>query len=191
MKAVGAMLVAAVLGAGLAGCDQGERASSSTTATTTTTTTPSVSTPSVSSTAGTVVPTGNPSEPTPVLDHSGFGAIKLGMTKEELEATGLVGGVAGPAGETCELYPLQSGNGGVWVQNDGTGVASIIVKGDVQTAEGVRTGATKAEVRAAYPALEEGVSWDAAPVGEGVKYGFLNDPVTDILVFKSAMVCHN
>ncbi|GAA1351656.1 hypothetical protein GCM10009660_49610 [Catellatospora bangladeshensis] len=209
MKVLGAAQVCAVLGAvlgvALAGCGTAQEAApAATSSTVSAPTTPApTSAPAVTSAVTpvatlTATPEGSMpavtvvgADPTPLIDHSGFGAIRLGMTAEQLTATGLVGGVEGPAGELCALYPLRSGGGSVWVQNDGTGVASIVVEGRARTTEGVRTGATTEQVRATYPALSEGANWNSVDLGGGVRYGFLGDPVTTILVFKSGMGCHN
>ncbi|MCE6996973.1 hypothetical protein LZG04_19505 [Saccharothrix sp. S26] len=92
---------------------------------------------------------------TPVLGHDGLGVIKLGMTREQLLATGLVGEPTTRMSAECDMYPLKSGNGSAWIQ-DGKGLMAILVEYGAVTAEGLPVDIGPADARLArtYPAGE-------------------------------------
>lgn len=179
MKVMGVVLV--VAGLALVGCTAqqdasiGSASSSSSAAavTTTTTATPSStsavapSTVTVQSTVTSTVPETVVVDTTPVLSHSAFGAIKLGMTREQLVATGLVGEPTLRMSPVCDMYPLKSGNGSAWIQ-DGQGLMAILVEYGAVTAEGLPVDIGPADPRLAqtYPS---GVPWQN---GGGVTAAF-------------------
>ncbi|GAA0257751.1 hypothetical protein GCM10010492_68420 [Saccharothrix mutabilis subsp. mutabilis] len=211
MKAIRPVLVAAVLGAGLVACTSTPQQAAPTTTSTTTATTTTTSTTTASPTAPpsaeptvppsaapTVAPdrepaTGKVADPTPVLDHGGFGVIRLGMSEEDLLATGLVTNDGTEQPGDCGFYRLASDTGAVFVRRDrGLGVVSIIVNGNVRTTEGIRPGSTTEEARATYPGFVDGPPWESADLGGGIRYGFGGRPIiSQLLLFRHMENCHN
>ncbi|MEU6151180.1 hypothetical protein ABZ816_14365 [Actinosynnema sp. NPDC047251] len=188
MKSFKAAVIVGALGVTLAGCTAGTPAAEQPPTAPSTSTSPATQVPPASDTKA-PAPTTSAAAASGVLDPGGFGAIRLGMTAEQLVATGLVEGPEGQ--ELCELYRLKSGEGSLWLQKDGTGVASIGLDRAARTPEGITFGSTAAEVRAAYPTLREGVSWSSVDRSGDTGYGFSGDPVTKLLVFKRDQGCHN
>ncbi|XVS64578.1 hypothetical protein ACQPYE_00505 [Actinosynnema sp. CA-299493] len=177
MKVMGVVL--AVAGLALVGCT-GEPAASggpSSTSSATTTTAPS-STSSVAPTAVTVRSTVTSTvvetvvvDTTPVLSHTGFGAIQLGMTREQLVATGLVGEPVLRMSAQCDMYEFRSGGGSAWIQ-DGKGLMAIIVKHGATTAEGLPVDISPVDPRVArtYPGGEAGPNGYKVWVEDDVSY---------------------
>ncbi|MEU4764239.1 hypothetical protein AB0H12_13365 [Actinosynnema sp. NPDC023794] len=165
MKVMGVVLV--VAGLAMVGCTAqpdasiGSASPASTTTTAVTTTAPSStsavapSTVTVQSTVTSTVQETVVVDTTPVLSHSAFGAIKLGMTREQLVATGLVGEPTLRMSSECDMYPLKSGNGSAWIQ-DGKGLMAILVNYGAVTAEGLPVEIGPADPRLAetYPSGE-------------------------------------
>ncbi|MCC8247499.1 hypothetical protein [Saccharothrix luteola] len=128
MKVMGGVVLV-VAGLALVGCTAqqdasiGSASSASTTTTAVTTTAPSStsavapSTVTVRSTVTSTVQETVVVDTTPVLSHSAFGAIELGMTREQLVATGLVGEPTLRMSALCDMYPLKSGNGSAWIRS--------------------------------------------------------------------------
>jgi hypothetical protein len=196
MKAIRPALVTAALGVALVACTTPPQAApiqpAGPTTTTTTTTAPVATAPTT--TASATPEAIAVADTTPLLDHGGLGAIRLGMTQAELEATGLVGDeiTEGQSGE-CSLYRFKSLEGGVFVEREtGRGVVSIIVEDDVRTPEGIRTGSTLKDAQAVFPGYVERVNWDAADLGGDVWYGFLGHPVVKgVLLYNHPRLCHD
>lgn len=180
------VVVLVVAGLALVGCTAGTDASigsassaSATTTTAVTTTAPSSasgtssasavapSTVTVRSTVTSTVQETVVVDTTPVLGHSAFGAVKLGMTREQLVATGLVGEPTLRMSAMCDMYPLKSGNGSAWIQ-DGQGLMAILMNHGAVTAEGLPVDIGPADPRLAetYPS---GESWED---GGGVTAAF-------------------
>jgi hypothetical protein len=197
MKAIRPALVTAALGVALVACTTPPQAAPTQPTTGSTTTTATSTTTAPTTTTGAATPEAiavDAADPTPLLDHGGLGAIRLGMTQAELEATGLVVRDDAPGeGATCALYHFKSLEGGVYVEREtGRGVVSIIVDDDVRTPEGIRTGSTLKEAQAAFPGYVERVNWDAADLGGDVWYGFLGHPVVKgVLLYNHPRLCHD
>jgi hypothetical protein len=117
--------------------------------------------PSQSRSQSTSPPTGSSDEPVtdpadpdyPVVGPTGYGGIRLGMTLEEAQATGLLGSPNYDAEGGCPSYDLLV---------DGSPYASVSISDTVQaiytsatqTPEGIGEGATFEQLKAVYPELE-------------------------------------
>lgn len=189
MKVFGVVLVVAALG--LVGCTAEQPQASppgSVTATTAASTT-AVSTvvpTSPSSSVPVDVPVAAPStvtstvvetvvvDPTPVLSHTGFGAIELGMTEEQLLATGLVARhPEDAAGGSCEAYKGKDGDRTVWVQG-AEGVVAIMVRDAARTPEEVPLDLHPDDpaLATAYPNGYRAYNEFRAPLHDDVVYWF-------------------
>ena len=104
--------------------------------------------PSVVETVVVTVTQGQPARPS-----VGYGPVKLGMSEQELVATGLVTAV--PGGE-CAAFTWTSDPGTVnaVLVARGRGVVRIKLPTGRQTSAGIGAGATLVQVKAAYPAGE-------------------------------------
>jgi hypothetical protein len=178
MKTKNVAMFALLLVAGLAGCTQTETARP-------TPTPPATSAPTATTTAsptetGTSPPSTTPSPP-PTLPHlgrAGFGALHLGMTKQEAAATGSTVGIntstPGQCGGIGDGYLSGSQNpngqhleGRLFFGSTGRLVAIYAFAG-VTTPEGIGLNSSYASVHATYPtwqALENRTNGrGAAPV---------------------------
>ncbi|OKI18190.1 hypothetical protein A6A25_11515 [Saccharothrix sp. CB00851] len=176
-------VVLVVAGLALVGCTAEPDASigtASAATTTTTSTTPPSSTSAVAPSTVTVRSTVTSTvqetvvvDTTPVLSHSAFGAIKLGMTREQLVATGLVGEPTLRISAQCDVYHFKSGNGAAWIQ-DGQGLMAINVKSGARTAEGLPVEISPADPRLTqtYPSGENGPNGYSVWVNDNVFYFF-------------------
>ncbi|GAA2989903.1 hypothetical protein [Actinokineospora diospyrosa] len=124
---------------------------------------------------------------TAILGPDGFGSLKLGMTAEQALATGRIlpqtpGGSPAP----CTMYraPGQPDNSYSVGISDKDGVVLIFGYGGARTPEGIGIGSTRAQVKRAYPKLEDGPnhSGAAVPGHPGTAYGFaiVDDKVTQL-----------
>ena len=91
----------------------------------------------------------------PVLGPDGLGSLKLGMNRDEAEATGLVEPFRNePNSGTClwrsALEGAPAGEGTV-LHSETLGVATIDAYAGVQTPEGIAIGSSLAAVQSAYP----------------------------------------
>ncbi|KOX35268.1 hypothetical protein ADK67_02310 [Saccharothrix sp. NRRL B-16348] len=177
MKVMGVVLV--VAGLALVGCTGepdasiGSASSSATTTTTAPSSTSSVapSTVTVQSTVTSTVHETVVLDTTPVLSHTGFGAIELGMTREQLVTTGLVGEPVLRMSAQCDMYEFKSGGGAAWIQ-DGKGLMAIMVKSGARTAEGLPVDISPVDPRLArtYPSGEAGPNGFSVWVNDDVFY---------------------
>lgn len=108
----------------------------------------------------------------------GYGAVKFGMTEQELAATGAVTAAAG--GE-CAAFAWKSdpGNANAVLVARGAGVVRIELPADGRTSAGIGVGSTLEQVKAKYPAGVEpygGGSYDVLMPGDVAwKYVFALD----------------
>ncbi|MFC0115835.1 hypothetical protein [Kibdelosporangium aridum] len=98
-------------------------------------------------TTSTTVP---PIAPAATLGPNGFGNMRLGMTEEELLATGQVQGTQKPPTTGCTSYTTKTAGGTVWVSPD-SGVVAFVFRSGVATPERVGIGSTLEAVKATYP----------------------------------------
>lgn len=157
MKALAVLVVAAVL---VAGCTAAQPAPS-----TTTTAAP----------ARTVVV-----DDVPVLTPNGLGKVRLGMTLEELRATGEVGEQLDDWPQAnCPVYGLARAVGWVGIDN---GVATDLrLEGGARTAEGLRFGDSRKRMKELYPAVEQTSHNFTLLVGGERRYYFAFDNAGDTL----------
>lgn len=84
------------------------------------------------------------------LGPAGFGKLVLGMTSEQAIATGsLEDGAVPPA--DCKQYAVRGDSGSRAMLGAGTGLEAITAGPAVTTPKGIGAGATRDQVRAAYP----------------------------------------
>ena len=93
------------------------------------------------------------SNPT-VLGPNGFGALKLGMSRRQAEATGLVSDVDPKADSGCQTTALRAGSpvSGTVYFDGASGVVAIDARGGgVKTPEGLHVGSPGSDVSRIYP----------------------------------------
>jgi hypothetical protein len=89
----------------------------------------------------------------PVLEAGGIGAVRLGMTLEQLQATGEIGREVTTPEFSCPVYELKAVRGWVGIEN---GVAvDLRVESSARTPEDLRIGASRARMHEVYPDLEQ------------------------------------
>lgn len=101
------------------------------------------------------------------LTPKGYGALELGMTAAEAEATGIAQHVRPPAAPGCGTFDLGAHRAD---QTDGYvsptyGVVAIFARGTIATPEGIRLGSTLGQVKATYPTghLDDNGYWVVRP----------------------------
>lgn len=154
---VGAAMAAALLTGGLAACTKGQPDAQGST-------TPPTS--PMAAVSASPVASASPSrsvEAPPTLGPTGYGALRLGMTKAEAEATGLTTGITtssgtGSCGGPGDGYlagtptPSAVSSLGQLVFSERTGrLVAIYAFGGVKTPQGIGLDHTYAELHAAYP----------------------------------------
>jgi hypothetical protein len=127
-----------------------------------------------------------------VLGPDGYGKLKLGMSFQEAAATGLLAG-AGTPPSGCTVYRLSEGTSVISsVSISPTKGIVRFTAGGAHTPQGIKAGATLAQVRAAYPDLAKGSPGYTAPTGAGGSYVFLvdeRDVVTTVELEGVAVTC--
>jgi hypothetical protein len=116
-------------------------------------------------------PTAVPTLSSVVLGSSGFGALRLGMTATEAQATHLVGSASLAPGETCptgRLLAAPSGGTPSLFFSPSLGLAAIYAYPGITTPAGIKVGSTLAALQQAYPSWrglqgDAGVGYVAAP----------------------------
>lgn len=116
-------------------------------------------------------PTAPPTLSNVVLGPSGFGALKLGMTATEAQATHLVGTASLVPGEICptgRLLAAPSGGAPSLFFSPSLGLAAIYAYPGITTPAGIKVGSTLAALQQAYSSWrglqgDEGVGYVAAP----------------------------
>lgn len=100
-----------------------------------------------------------------LLNASNFGKLRLGMSADEAQAAG-VALEKDSATETCAWYTVRSPALASVVVSQASGVELISPAGQAHTPEGIGTGSTEADVKAAYPgATKEAQYLYTAPTG--------------------------
>ncbi|MGF7235221.1 MAG: hypothetical protein ACQSGP_09715 [Frankia sp.] len=107
---------------------------------------------SVQHQSGEAAPAGSPAPA--LLGPTGYGALKLGMTRQQAQATGLVVGYStngpNPSCPQGRLSGAPTGEGVVWYSAN-QGVVAITAYGSIATPQGVRLGMTSTNMRTIYP----------------------------------------
>ncbi|NUT91120.1 MAG: hypothetical protein HOY78_03740 [Saccharothrix sp.] len=89
----------------------------------------------------------------PVLTPSGLGGVRLGMTLDELKATGEIGDQLDDWPQAnCPVYGLKRAAGWVGIE-DGVAV-DLRLEGGARTPEGLRFGETQKRLKQLYPTVE-------------------------------------
>jgi hypothetical protein len=134
-------------------------------------------------TAGAAATTPAPPSPTvPVLGPDGFGALKLGMTRDQAVASGAVAPFEFDSDNvTCApsaaLSSAPAGEGTVFVSGN-LGVAAIEAYPGVQTPEGIAIGTPEATVHQTYP------GWDFS---DHLMRGWAKVPGNDAAYYRIAL----
>ncbi|GIE34659.1 hypothetical protein Ait01nite_077040 [Actinoplanes italicus] len=135
-----------------------------------------------------------------MLGPNGLGGLKLRMTPEQAEATGLIEGyeVEDFTGN-CGVARLRTTGDNVHFTPN-LGLSGIEAPDGVRTPEGIRTGSTVNEVKAAYPNWEailtgddnaRDYGWVKAPGGSGSSYRIdVNDgKVSSVILTTEGQKC--
>ncbi len=123
-------------------------------------------------------PTAPPSLSTVVLGSTGFGALKLGMTAAQAQATHLVSTASLAPGQTCRtgrLLAAPSGGAPSLFYSPSLGLVAIYAYPGITTTAGIKIGSTLAQLQQAYPTWrglqgDEGVGYVAAPASTTSEY---------------------
>ena len=127
--------------------------------------------PTVAPTRATVTPTPTLSPSRVVLGPDGYGALKLGMTPAQAQATHLVGSASAAPGQTCptgRLLAAPSGGPPSLFFSPLLGLVAIYAYPGITTPAGITVGSTVAQLQQAYPTWRglqgiEGVGYVLAP----------------------------
>ncbi|GIF09529.1 hypothetical protein [Actinoplanes siamensis] len=135
-----------------------------------------------------------------VLGPTGLGALRIGMTAAQAQATGLIAGYR-DGGTSCSSSHLKNHPDAVVVHSPRKGVVSIPAYGQLHTPEGVRVGSTMKQVRAAYDDLRpsevddtitagSGRAWAAATTTVNYRFMFRNNKVTGLWLEIKGQDCY-
>jgi hypothetical protein len=137
-------------------------------------TTPASSASPQPSSSHSASPKPSDSSPPKVLGPFGLGALKLGMTRKQAEATGLINRFidSEPSSADCTLRSTLKGapiDAGTVLSSTTLGVEVIDGYGSIRTPEGIRVGSTLAAVKRAYPEWQD--ASDSGDDANGRGYG--------------------
>ena len=177
LRSAGTLLLALGMAGALTACGQ-ESADESADPSPTTTTSSASSTPptTASATATTAAPSAAPE-----LGPDGLGALKLGMDRDQAEATGVVAPfVNEPNSDAClwrsALSDAPANEGSVF-HSETLGIATIAAYPGVRTPEGIAIGSPVTAVDQAYP------EWDPS---DQMMRGYAPVPGNDEAVYRIA-----
>jgi hypothetical protein len=144
-------------------------------------------------------------DPTYKLGPTGIGPLKLGMTRAQAEATGIVNKFISPA-DTNSVCPWQStvrhpsGIGSQVYISTKLGVAIIEAAGPLKTPDGIGIGSSRADVLRAYPGfrlidgtVDNGKGFAKVPGNSNASYhfAFQNGTVYYLVLAISNQDCGN
>lgn len=135
----------ALVTAALTACDSGTTAPDAA---------PTSAAPVVNSTSVAATPSSTVDKPASVLGPDGLGALKLGMSKDQALATGMIDEfrtMDGQADSACPVSAGLTGQGGTVWWSTRLGVASIAPSAGVRTVDGIEVGASRQKVAQTYP----------------------------------------
>ncbi|MGM1058175.1 hypothetical protein [Saccharothrix sp. Mg75] len=107
----------------------------------------------------------------PVVGAAGYREFRLGMTEQEVRATGAA--EPEPDGTKCAFYRMTAADGGMWVE-EGKGVVAIRVESGARTNEQIRVDVHPDDpvLARAYPAGEHVPGRFRVALGDGVSLLF-------------------
>lgn len=114
-----------------------------------------------------------------VLDSRGLGAVRLGMSSDQLEATGEVGADVTTPEFSCTIRELKAAKGWVGLQ-DGVAVEIRVDEG-ARTPEGLRIGDSRARMHEVYPDVEQYPHGFIRPLDAETGYKFFFENAGDTL----------
>jgi hypothetical protein len=140
------------------------------------------SSPSPSSASPTSKTPTSPAANRLVLGPTGLGKLKIGMTRAQAEASGLITDIDGGS-EGCGAATLKADPDGTVTYSPNLGVIAIPAYGRIATPEGIRIGSTLKQVQATYDDFEgsdvdetgnfnNGRGWAGGDDGNKVRYRF-------------------